>query len=82
MCTYIYIYINDNNNANYNDSTNHTHNTNIHKLFTLLDVCVSSVRRGHAIFSVSFRFERMIPKGNPIEQASPTKYYQTYNGCF
>ena len=35
------------------------------KLFTLLDLCVPSLRRGHAICSVLFQFQRTIPEGNP-----------------
>ena len=35
------------------------------KSSTLLDVCVSSMRRAMLIFSVSFKLWRMIPEGNP-----------------
>ena len=36
------------------------------KLGTLLDLCVSSLRRAMLIFSVPFQFYRMIPEGNPL----------------
>jgi len=39
-------------------------------LFTLLDACVSSWRRAMLIISVSFRFQLMIPEGNPRESTS------------
>ena len=38
----------------------------IKELFALLDLCVSSLRRGRVIFSVSFQFQRMIPEGYPL----------------
>ena len=36
------------------------------KPLTLLDLCVSSLRRAMLIFSVLFQFYRMIPEGNPL----------------
>ena len=40
------------------------------KLGTLLDLCVSSLRRGHANLLCRDQFYRMIPEGNPAIRAS------------